>query len=156
MALRDIVTEVDPLIRKKSRKVEKFDEKLHKLLDDMAETMEVNDGIGLAAPQVGILRRVAVIKTSEGKIIELINPEILSFDGEQVCSEGCLSVPNRRHDVIRPMNVKVKAYDRHGKEFTANYSGLDANVCCHEFDHFDGILFYDKMIEDDEEKESIE
>lgn len=151
MALRDIITDNDPLLRKKSRRVDKFDGKLHKLLDDMIETMEKNDGIGLAAPQVGILRRIAIIKNKDGEIIEFINPTIICENGEQICSEGCLSVPDRRHDVLRPMNLKVKAYDRDGKEFIADYSELEANICCHEFDHLEGILFYDRMIVEDED-----
>lgn len=151
MALRDIVIDGDPQLRKKSREVTAFDSKLHKLLDDMYETMKKSDGIGLAAPQVGILRRVAIIHTEDDNIVEFINPVIITQDGEQVCNEGCLSVPNRRHNVLRPMNLTVKAYDRDGKEFEQCFRGLDANVCCHEFDHLDGILFYDKMIEDNNE-----
>jgi peptide deformylase len=151
MALRDIVTEPDPILRKKCRDVTQFDAKLIKLLDDLIETMIANDGAGLAAPQVGILRRAAVIRNSSDEIEEFVNPEILESSGEQLCNEGCLSVKDLRGNVPRPMRIKVKAFDRKGNEFIKEYSEFNADVCSHEFDHLDGILFYDKMIEPDEE-----
>lgn len=153
MAIRDIVTDSDPLLRKKSRPVTSFDKKLFKLLDDMLETMETNEGVGLAAPQVGILRRVAIIKTVENELVELINPVIYESEGEQICNEGCLSVKTRRHNVIRPMKIKLKAYDRNGNEFVKEYSEFNADVSCHEIDHLDGILFYDRQIVDDQVEE---
>jgi len=156
MALRDIVLDGDPILRKICRSVIVFDAKLSKLLDDMQETMVSNDGAGLAGPQVGILRRVAVIRNSEDQFEEFINPEILESSGEQICNEGCLSVENLRGDVPRPMTIKVKAYDRNGVEFVKEYSEFDADVCSHEFDHLNGILFYDKMIEPSEDEDFLD
>lgn len=149
MALRDIVTDGVPLLRKKSRIVESFDEKLAKLLSDMLETMKANDGVGLAAPQVGILRQVAICEVGEGEnfeIIELVNPKIIKKSGRQVGTEGCLSVPQKRCEVFRPNNITVSYYDRHGLPITRNFSGSDAVVCSHEIDHLHGILFYDKRV----------
>ena len=154
MALRDIIFDDDPLLRKKSRAVEKFDDKLHTLLDDMLETMIKHDGAGIAASQVGILRRAAIIRTEEEEILELINPEIISSEGEQICSEGCLSVKNRRHNVLRPQKIILKAYDRNGKEYIREFENFNADVACHEVDHLDGILFFDRMAPDDEAKDS--
>lgn len=154
MALRDIVMDTEPMLRKKSRTVDKFDAKLHKLLDDMLETMEHNDGAGLAAPQVGILRRAAIIRTEEDEIIEFVNPVIIESKGRQVCSEGCLSVSNRRANVVRPKHIKLKALDRYGKEFMKEYSDFDADVSCHEIDHLNGILFYDRECVSDDELKS--
>lgn len=156
MALRDIVYDDDPQLRKKSRAVTAFDSKLHKLLDDMLETMDKYEGVGLAAPQVGILRRVAIIRNEEQNVVELINPEILESVGEQICSEGCLSVKDRRHKVSRPMSIKVKAYDRNGEEFMLDYTGFNAEVVSHEVDHLDGILFYDRIVECDDDEEEID
>ena len=137
MAIRDIVKDSDPLLRKISRPVEVFDEKLGKLLDDMRETMKKADGVGLAGPQVGILRRLAVVEVGD-IYMELINPEIIQTDGEQIGGEGCLSVEGRNCYVARPYYVKVKYFDRFGCE------ELVARAVCHETDHLDGILFYDK------------
>lgn len=147
MAIRNIVLKEDELLRKHSRNVEVFDKKLCQLLDDMAETMYENDGVGLAAPQVGILRRVVVIDVGEG-IIELINPEIIEAKGEQLDYEGCLSCPGDRAVVKRPNVVTVQALDRTGKPFTIKGKELLARAFCHEIDHLDGILFLDKAEKD--------
>ncbi len=155
MAIRNIVTEGEEILLKKSRPVEVFDERLHTLLDDMRETMNAAGGVGLAAPQVGVLKRVVVADVGEG-VIELVNPEIIDEKGEQQEIEGCLSCPGKYGITRRPHWVKVKAKDRHGKEFTMTGEGLLARVFCHEIDHLDGKLFYDSVIEmvDPEELEN--
>ena len=140
MALRNIVKEGDDILNKKCRPVQKFDKKLAILLEDMAETMRNANGVGLAAPQVGILRRVVVIDIGEG-LIELVNPKIIAFSGEQEGSEGCLSFPGQWGIVKRPNYVKVKAQDRNGEEFTIEGKELLARAFCHELDHLEGILF---------------
>ena len=146
MALRQIVKFGDDILRKKSRPVTNFDERLWQLLDDMAETMHSKDGAGLAAVQVGVLRRAVVIDVHDGSgVIELINPVIISEEGTQVGGEGCLSAPNVWEDVERPNIVTVKAQDRFGKEFTRTGSALLARAFCHEIDHLDGILFIDRV-----------
>ena len=142
--IREVIKNGDEVLRKKCHRVEKFDAKLHSLLDDMYETMQDKDGVGLAAPQVGILRRVVVIDVGEGKI-ELVNPEIVKTSGEQEGQEGCLSCPGVWGDVVRPMKVTVKAQDRYGKEFKIKGQELLARAFCHEIDHLDRILFLDKM-----------
>ena len=148
MAIRRIVKlGEDDVLRKHARKVDKFDKRLWTLLDDMADTMYDDDGAGLAAPQVGILKRAVVIDVGEG-LIELVNPEILSSEGEQMCIEGCLSVPGRRGRVLRPEKVLVHAQDRKGKHIELEGEGFLANAICHELDHLDGVLYVDKMIED--------
>ncbi len=143
MALRTIVKDGDPILRKVCRPVEKFDEKLWTLLDDMAETMRDANGVGLAAPQVGILRRIVVIEVEEGNLIELINPKIIAYAGEQDGTEGCLSVPGKWGMVKRPMHVTVRATNRHGEEFELTGSELLARAICHELDHLDGKLYID-------------
>ncbi len=143
MALRKVITEADETLRKKSRAVEVFDKKLWDLLDDMAETMYKYEGVGLAAVQVGILKRVVVIDVGDG-IIELINPEIIETSGSQEGSEGCLSCPDEYAIVERPMEVTVRAYDRNGKEYTKKGTELLARAFCHEIDHLDGVIFKDK------------
>ncbi|NLL63170.1 MAG: peptide deformylase [Ruminococcaceae bacterium] len=143
MALRRIVTKEDPILRKKSRPVEKFDKKLFDLLDDMAETMKNAEGVGLAAVQVGMLRRVIVIDVGDG-LIELINPEIIEEEGEQYEDEGCLSLPNESCQTIRPAVVKVKAQNRDKQWCLYKGEGLKARCFCHEIDHLDGILFTDR------------
>lgn len=164
MALRNILEDGEPRLVKVSRPVTSFDERLHVLLDDMRETLIEAEGVGLAAPQVGVLRRaVLVLDTNketddpEEQIIELINPEIVEMDGEQTGPEGCLSVPGVFGMVTRPMNVTVKAQDRFGKEFTVSGTGLTARAFCHETDHLDGHLFteFADHILTDEEKEEI-
>lgn len=159
MAIRKIVELGDPVLRKKSRRVDKFDKREWMLLKDMAETMYDAEGVGLAAPQVGILKRMVVIDIGDG-LIELINPEILEADGSQTGAEGCLSVPGRRGKVERPMRVVVAAQDRKGREFTIEGEGLMARALCHEIDHLDGIVYVDKMTEevfdDDDDAEDEE
>jgi len=147
MALRKVITEQDETLRKKSRVVENFDKKLWDLLDDMAETMYKYNGVGLAAVQVGILKRVVVIDVGEG-LIELINPEIIEFSGTQEDSEGCLSCPDEYAIVERPNKVTVRAYDRNGNEYTKTGTELLARAFCHEIDHLDGIIFKDKAKSD--------
>ena len=144
MALRKIVCIEDELLRKKSRPVDKFDEKLHKLLDDMAETMMDANGVGLAAPQIGILRRVVVVDTGEG-ILELVNPTLLETDGEQIGAEGCLSVPGKYGLVKRPYYAKVRAQDRDGEWFEVEGEELMGRCFCHELDHLDGIVYTEVM-----------
>ena len=149
MAIRNIVLEGDPVLNKVCRKVEKFDEKLHLLLDDMKETMHDADGVGLAAPQIGILKRIFVIDIGFG-VIEFINPQIIETEGEVCESEGCLSIPGIYGTVRRPEFVTVKAQNRFGEEFTmTRESGLFARAICHENDHLDGILFNSKVEEFD-------
>ena len=146
MALRKIVTGEDPVLRKTSRMVENFDEKLGVLLDDMAETMYKAEGVGLAAVQVGILKRVVTIDVGDG-LIELVNPVITESSGTQEDSEGCLSFPNEFGIVERPNQVTVKAFDRSGKPVEYHGTGLLARAFCHEIDHLDGVVFKDKVKE---------
>ena len=145
MAIREIREKGDEILYKKCKAVVKFDEKLHILLDDMYETMQSRDGVGLAAPQVGILKRAVVIDVGDGKI-ELINPEIVEESGEQTGSEGCLSVPGVFGEVTRPNVVTVKAQDRDGKWFKITSKELLARAFCHEIEHLDGKLFLDRVI----------
>ncbi|HQD51243.1 MAG TPA: peptide deformylase [Defluviitaleaceae bacterium] len=153
MALRQIRTDGDEILRKKAKKVEQITPSIITLLEDMVETMYNADGVGLAAPQVGVLRRVVVIDIGEG-VIELINPELIETEGEQIGPEGCLSVPGVTGEVERPLKVKVKALNRKGEEFIIEGEGLLARVLCHEIDHLDGIIFTDKVIRYlDEEEE---
>ena len=145
MAIRNILKEGDETLLKVCRPVEKFDARLAELLGDMAETMHSADGVGLAAPQVGILRRVVVIDVGDG-VIELVNPVILEKKGEQECVEGCLSSPGQYGITKRPAKVKVRAHDRKGKFFEIEGEELLATACCHELDHLDGILFKTHVI----------
>ena len=145
MAIREIREKGDEILYKKCKAVVKFDEKLHIRLDDMYETMQSRDGVGLAAPQVGILKRAVVIDVGDGKI-ELINPEIVEESGEQTGSEGCLSVPGVFGEVTRPNVVTVKAQDRDGKWFKITGKELLARAFCHEIEHLDGKLFLDRVI----------
>ncbi|MDY3026274.1 MAG: peptide deformylase [Candidatus Faecivicinus sp.] len=148
MAKRKIVLlGEDDALRKHSRRVEKFDKRLRTLLTDMAETMVDADGVGLAAPQVGVLKRCVVIDTGDG-LIELVNPEIIATEGSVVGAEGCLSIPGRRCTVERPEKVTVIAQNRNGESIRLEAEGLLAVAICHEVDHLDGILYIDKMIED--------
>ena len=144
MAKRNIRHLGDDVLRKKSRTVETIDERIVQLLDDMAETMYASDGVGLAAPQVGILKRIAVIDIGDG-LIELINPEIVSFEGSEKDIEGCLSVPGRYGYVLRPEKVKVVALDRNGEKLEIEATGMLKKALCHEIDHLDGIVFVDKV-----------
>ncbi len=151
MAIRDIKHyQRDDILRKKSKPVDKIDDRIITLLDDMAETMYHADGVGLAAPQVGILKRVIVIDIGEG-LIELINPEIIWEKGEQDGEEGCLSIPGYSARVKRPAQVKVKGLNRKGEEIEIVGKGLLARALCHEIDHLDGILFIDRVVSEDAE-----
>lgn len=149
MAIRNIRTDEDSILRKKSREVEKFDDRLFQLLDDMADTMYSADGVGLAAVQVGVLRRVVIIDIGEG-LMELINPEIVEKDGIQCDVEGCLSLPGKQAYTMRPMSVTVKAQNRNGNWCVYKGTGLKAKAFCHEIDHLDGILYVDKIATQDE------
>lgn len=144
MGLRRIRTADDPALHKVCRPVEKFDCRLHKLLDDMKETLADAEGVGLAAPQVGILRRIVIVDTGD-EILELINPEMLETDGEQTGAEGCLSVPGKYGLVKRPYYAKVRAQDRNGEWFEAEGEELIARCFCHELDHLDGIMYTEIM-----------
>jgi len=150
MALRNILTKEEAVLYKESRPVTEFNERLHQLLDDMADTLIESQGVGLAAPQVGVLKRaVLVIETNveedeDEYIIELINPEIIEVEGEQTGPEGCLSVPGEFGIVTRPMYAKVRAQDRDGEWFEVEGEGLTARCFCHEIDHLSGILFTSK------------
>ena len=143
MAIRQIRFDGDPILRKKSREVKEVNDRIKILLDDMMETMYENDGVGLAAPQIGILRQLIVIDIGDGPI-KLINPEITEKDGEEIDVEGCLSVPRRAGTVSRPEWVKVKYLDEFGEEKIVEASGLLARAFCHEIDHLFGILYTDK------------
>ena len=147
MGLRKILTDKDPALHKVCRPVTEFDKKLHKLLDDMRETLIDSGGVGLAAPQVGILRRVFLVDVGldGNEIIEFINPEILETDGEQEGPEGCLSVPGKYGLVKRPYWVKIKAQDRDGNWFEAEGEELIGRCFCHENDHLDGIVYTEVM-----------
>ena len=147
MALRTIRKEGDEILRKKSREVTSFDDRLHTLIDDMYETMVAAPGLGLAAVQVGVLRRVAVIEI-DGQKYELVNPQIIEQEGEDIDVEGCLSLPEYYGTVKRPVKIKVKYLDRYGKEQHAEAEGYAAHCFCHELDHLDGILFRDIVIEE--------
>ena len=145
MAIRTIRKEKDPCLYKKCREVTAFDGKLAQLIDDMFDTMYEADGVGLAGPQVGVLRRVVVIDVQDDHgLIELVNPEIIATEGEQAGEEGCLSVPGRRGYVVRPEKVTVRAQDRKGKPFELTGEGLLARALCHEIDHLDGVMYVDK------------
>ena len=148
MAIRSIVKLGDDVLRKKCKEVTVFDESLGELIDDMYETMFRVDGVGLAAPQVGILRRVCVVSVDNGVTkYELVNPEIVKTKGVQRGNEGCLSCPGYSGTVERPKKLTVKAYDRTGAEHLYKVDGLTAVAFCHEMDHLDGVLFIDKVIE---------
>ena len=147
MAIRKILTVDEDVLHKVCKPVENFDQKLHTLLDDMRQTLIDSEGVGLAAPQVGILRRVVLVDNGE-EILELINPTILETDGEQVGAEGCLSVPGRYGWVKRPYYAKVRAQDRNGNWFEVDGEELTARCFCHELDHLDGIIYTEKMDRD--------
>ena len=148
MAIRKIVTKDDPILHTVCRPVEKFDDKLHQLLDDMKETLYKAQGLGLAAPQVGIRRRIAVIDVQdENGLIEMINPEVLKTSGKQRDVEGCLSCPDEWGYVVRPNKCTVRAQDRNGEFYTLNLEGLGARCALHEIDHLDGKLFLDLVDE---------
>ena len=159
MGLRKILTDEEPTLHKVCKPVEKFDWRLHKLLNDMADTLEESNGVGLAAPQVGILRRVVLVDNGE-EVLELVNPTIIETDGEQIGPEGCLSVPGKYGLVKRPYYAKVRAQNRFGEWFEAEGEELTARCFCHELDHLDGVVYTevmerflseDELIYDDEE-----
>ena len=145
MGLRKILTDKEPALHKVCKPVVNFDSKLHKLLDDMVETLRQANGVGLAAPQIGILRRVVIVDVGEDEMLELVNPTLLETSGEQCGAEGCLSVPGRYGLVKRPYYAKVRAQDRNGEWFEAEGEELIARCFCHELDHLDGILYTEVM-----------
>ena len=147
MAIRKIVTLGDETLRKHCKLQEKFDKRLATLLKDMADTMYKAEGVGLAAPQVGILRRIAVVDVTEDHsgLLEMVNPEIIERDGEQTGREGCLSVPGRQGVVTRPMKIKARFQDRNGDTYEIETEGFEARAICHELDHLDGTLYIDVM-----------
>ena len=151
MAIRNIVQLGDPVLRKKCFEVTDFGEKTHQLLDDMKDTLEFAQGAGLAAPQVGVLRRIFIVSVDDA-YYECINPKIVATKGKQVGIEGCLSVKGKQGTVERPLHVKVSALDRYGKPFTVQASGFLARAFCHENDHLDGVIYIDKAkdLEDEE------
>lgn len=158
MATRKILPSSEPALHKKCRQVTAFDERLHTLLDDMRETLLEADGVGLAAPQVGILKRAVVVDVGEG-LIEMVNPEIVAAEGEQTGPEGCLSVPGRSGIVVRPERVTVRAQNAQGEPIEVTGEGFLARAFCHEIDHLDGVLYVDKMVREifpDEEEEDGE
>ncbi|MBQ8426385.1 MAG: peptide deformylase [Clostridia bacterium] len=151
MAIRNIIQIGDSTLRKKSFPVTEFGLKINTLLDDMWQTLKIAEGVGLAAPQVGVLRRVFIIDV-DGQKYECINPTIISQSGKQFGDEGCLSVRGKYGKVERPNKVKVRALDRNGKPFTVNAEGFLARAFCHEYDHLDGILYVDKATDVQEER----
>ncbi len=162
MAERNILKRGDPTLNKHCRPVTEFNDRFHTLLDDMRQTLAKSGGVGLAAPQVGVLRRAVIVletNVEEGEeeyMIELVNPEIIEQDGEQVGAEGCLSIPGEFGVVKRPQHVKVKAQDRDGNWFEVEGEGLTARAFCHELDHLEGTLFVDRasrMLTEEELKE---
>jgi len=157
MALRQLRLDGDAILRKKAKPVKEINEKILGLLDDMRETLHDKNGVGLAAPQIGVLKRVAIVE-HEDELYEMINPVILESQGTQICDEGCLSVPGYHGDIERPMKITVEAQNRHGDSFSITVDEYLASVFCHELDHLDGVLYLDKAtnvrpIEADDEDE---
>ncbi|MEK6264351.1 MAG: peptide deformylase [Clostridium sp.] len=150
MAIRTIRIYGDESLRKKSRVGDEINSRILLLIKDMKETMYSSKGVGLAAPQVGILKRIAVVDVGDGPIV-IINPEIIEMTGSQIDSEGCLSIPGKQENVERPLSVIVKALSEVGEEIVIHGEGLLARALCHEIDHLDGILFIDKVVEGEEE-----
>lgn len=144
MALRNIVLEGDPILRKHCREVDQVDDRIRMILDDMVETMRQANGCGLAAPQIGMMRRMFVAEPEEGRVYCFVNPEIVEMEGSQTGDEGCLSLPGYQGTVERPQRIKIKGLDRDGKPQEFDFEGWDAVVMCHEFDHLEGILYTDK------------
>lgn len=158
MALRNIVFEGDPILRKHCREVPEVTDRIRMILDDMLETMREAKGVGLAAPQVGILRRMFVAEPKPDEVYYFVNPEIITLEGEQESEEGCLSVPGKAGKVKRPAKIVIRGLDREGKEQEYTFEGFRAIVMCHEFDHLEGILYIDKAdevfdIQDEDEQE---
>jgi peptide deformylase len=147
MALLKVRTLGDPVLRSKAKKVEEVNEKTNQLIDNMFETMYEEDGVGLAAPQVGMLKRIAVVDIREDNPIVLINPEIIEEEGKAIMEEGCLSIPNRTGEVIRSRKIKLRSLNREGEEIEFEAEGFEARAIQHEMDHLDGVLFIDKMVE---------
>ena len=147
MAILNILTGKDETLRKKCRPVDEITPRILTLLDDKTETMHQADGCGLAAPQVGVLRRIAIVEVEPGEIYEMINPKIIARAGTQEESEGCLSLPGKWGTTRRPMHVTVRYTNRHGEVVEASGSGLLARAFCHELDHLDGVLFIDEALE---------
>ena len=159
MALRKIALQGEPCLTKVCRPVTEFNDRLHVLLDDLADTLEDSGGVGLAAPQVGVLRRVCVVLDEEDQLIELVNPEIIRTEGEQTGLEGCLSVPGKYGEVTRPEIVRVRAQDRDGNWFEVEDEGLTARCFCHEIEHLDGHLYtehIDHFLSEEELREYLE
>ncbi len=153
LALRTVVKEGDEILRKKCREVTDFDEKCKTLLDDMKDTMINANGVGIAAPQVGVLKRIFLMDIhDENGLLEFINPVFITTEGEQISCEGCLSIPGFEGSVARPAYVKIKAQDRDGNEFVYEGEELAAVCVSHEYDHLDGILFRDKVVPDEDGK----
>ncbi len=149
MARRNIFQEGEAILRRKAREVEAFDARLHQLLDDMIETLHTSDGVGLAAPQVGICKRVCIIEPEQGNITEMVNPVITSKQGSQIGLEGCLSVDSSKNGKVeRPSRLTVEYFDRNGEKHTMTATDWTARIICHETDHLDGILFIDKKIKE--------
>lgn len=147
MAVRNIFQEGEPVLRRKAREVTEFNERLHTLLDDMAETLHKSDGVGLAGPQVGICRRVIIVEPEPGDLTEMINPVISNARGSQIGPEGCLSVDSKKNGKVkRPMYLTVSYSDRNGAPHVMDAEGWTARIICHECDHLDGILFIDKVL----------
>ena len=159
MALRNIVTEGDEILRKHCREVTEVNERIKTTMEDMLETMRAEMGVGIAAPQVGIMRRMFIAEPEPGRVYYMINPEILEQSGSQTGDEGCLSVPGMIGTVERPDYIKIRALDINGAEQVYEFSGFDARVMCHEYDHLDGILYIDKAVnirDADEDYQEIE
>ena len=148
MALRDVVKDGDDILRKVCREQTTFDARLAQILDDMLETMKAAEGVGLAAPQIGLMKRYAICQMESNEIVELINPVVLAASGEAVMNEGCLSVPKKYLPVKRPTYLKLRYQNRKGETVEREFRDFDARVCCHEMDHLDGILFYDKAVKE--------
>lgn len=148
MALRNIRYEGDEILRRKSREVPEVNDRIRILMDDMVETMYKFEGVGLAAPQVGILKRVVVIDVEDGNVYKMVNPKILKKSGEQTGQEGCLSVPEKKGIVPRPMNVIVEYTNENNEEVKLNAEGFLARAVCHEIDHLNGVLFVDRVIKE--------
>lgn len=147
MAIRYIVKEGDDVLTKKCRPVTCFDDRLRQLAQDMKDTLLDADGLGLAAPQVGVLKRMVIVMDEDGSLITLVNPEILSQKGSQEAREGCLSIPGVWGRTVRPAKVKVRAFDADGREFVIERTGITAVCLCHEIDHLDGVLFRRRVVE---------
>lgn len=152
MAIRNIVKIGEPVLREKCREVTAFDDRLSVLIDDMTETMFAANGVGIAAPQVGILKRVCIVCTDGKTIYELVNPVIKKASGTQRGPEGCLSIPGRQETVVRPKKIVVEAYDRYGDGYVYKVEGFEAVAFCHEIDHLDGILYIDKAEKSEDER----